>query len=96
MPCERFHEDDGLLLAHHYLLVMRGAERTFEAMTACYPDATIATLLYDPVRTEGRFANRRVRTSSYSRSRPTRGAFDGTCRYCRSRPSGCPSGTLAW
>ena len=25
-------------------------------MTACYPEATIATLLYDPVGTEGRFA----------------------------------------
>jgi glycosyltransferase involved in cell wall biosynthesis len=55
--------DDGMLLVHDYLLVMRGAERTFEAMTACYPNATIATLLYDPVRTEGRFAHRVVRTS---------------------------------
>jgi CRP-like cAMP-binding protein len=27
--------------------VMRGAERTFGAITACYPDAAIATLLYD-------------------------------------------------
>jgi glycosyltransferase involved in cell wall biosynthesis len=48
---------------HDYLLVMRGAERTFEAMAACYPDATIATLLYDPVGTEGRFRHRRVRVS---------------------------------
>jgi glycosyltransferase involved in cell wall biosynthesis len=61
--------DDGLLVAddvllvHDYLLVMRGAERTFEAMAACYPNATIATLLYDPVRTEGRFGHRHVRTS---------------------------------
>jgi glycosyltransferase involved in cell wall biosynthesis len=52
-----------VLLVHDYLLVMRGAERTFEAMTACYPDAEIATLLYDPVRTDGRFLNRRLRTS---------------------------------
>jgi glycosyltransferase involved in cell wall biosynthesis len=48
---------------HDYLLVMRGAERTFEAMAACYPDAGIATLLYDPIGTEGRFRHRRVRTS---------------------------------
>ena len=54
---------DDVLLVHDYLLVMRGAERTFEGITACYPEATIATLLYDPVRTEGRFAHRRLRTS---------------------------------
>ena len=35
--------------------VMRGAERTFEAMAACFPDAPIATLLHDPIGTEGRF-----------------------------------------
>jgi glycosyltransferase involved in cell wall biosynthesis len=51
------------VLVHDYLLVMRGAERTFEAMAACYPDAGIATLLYDPLGTEGRFRHRRVRTS---------------------------------
>jgi glycosyltransferase involved in cell wall biosynthesis len=54
---------DGVVLVHDYLLVMRGAERTFEAISVCYPDAPIATLLYDPVRTEGRFDHRRVRTS---------------------------------
>lgn len=54
---------DGPLLVHDYLLVMRGAERTFVAMTACYPEAAIATLLYDPVRTDGHFDNRCVRTS---------------------------------
>jgi glycosyltransferase involved in cell wall biosynthesis len=54
---------DDVVLVHDYLLVMRGAERTFEAMAACYPDATIATLLYDPVGTEGRFRHRQVRTS---------------------------------
>jgi glycosyltransferase involved in cell wall biosynthesis len=52
-----------VVLVHDYLLVMRGAERTFEAMAACYPDASIATLLYDPAGTEGRFRHRRVRTS---------------------------------
>jgi glycosyltransferase involved in cell wall biosynthesis len=64
--CTRARErsrDADVVLVHDYLLVMRGAERTFEAMTGCYPDATIATLLYDPVRTEGRFVHRSVRTS---------------------------------
>lgn len=56
-------EESKVILVHDYLLVMRGAERTFEAITQCFPDAPVATLLYDPVRTEGRFENRRVRTS---------------------------------
>jgi glycosyltransferase involved in cell wall biosynthesis len=55
--------DHGVVLVHDYLLVMRGAERTFEAIAACYPDATIATLLYDPIGTERRFEHRRVQTS---------------------------------
>jgi glycosyltransferase involved in cell wall biosynthesis len=42
---------------------MRGAERTFLAIADAYPDAAIATLLYDPSGTEGRFRHRRVRTS---------------------------------
>jgi glycosyltransferase involved in cell wall biosynthesis len=54
---------NGVVLVHDYLLVMRGAERTFEAISACYPDAPIATLLHDPERTEGRFEHRQVRTS---------------------------------
>jgi glycosyltransferase involved in cell wall biosynthesis len=58
---------DGVVLVHDYLLVRRGAERTFEEMAACYPDATIATLLYDPIGTEGRFRHRRVRTSFLQR-----------------------------
>jgi glycosyltransferase involved in cell wall biosynthesis len=55
--------DEGVVLVHDYLLVMRGAERTFETIATCYPKATIATLLYDPVGTAGRFRHRRVRTS---------------------------------
>jgi glycosyltransferase involved in cell wall biosynthesis len=42
---------------------MRGAERTFAEIAACFPDAPIATLLHDPVGTAGRFRDRRVRTS---------------------------------
>jgi glycosyltransferase involved in cell wall biosynthesis len=54
---------DHVVLVHDYLLVMRGAERTFAAMAATYPDAPIATLLHDPQGTDGRFRGRSVRTS---------------------------------
>jgi glycosyltransferase involved in cell wall biosynthesis len=55
--------DESVVLVHDYLLVMRGAERTFAAIADTYPDAPIATLLYDPIGTGGRFGHRRVRTS---------------------------------
>ena len=51
------------VLVHDYLLVLRGAERTFAAMTDVWPQAPIATLLYDEAGTAGRFAGRSVRTS---------------------------------
>jgi glycosyltransferase involved in cell wall biosynthesis len=50
-------------LAHDYLLVMRGAERTFHAMAECWPDAPIYTLLFDEEGTRGRFAGRTIYTS---------------------------------
>jgi glycosyltransferase involved in cell wall biosynthesis len=50
-------------LVHDYLLVRRGAERTFEAMAECWPEAPIYTLLYDPEGSEGRFEERDIRTS---------------------------------
>jgi glycosyltransferase involved in cell wall biosynthesis len=50
-------------LVHDYLLVLRGAERTFGAMTDMWPDAPIVTLLYDEAGTKGRFAGRTVKTS---------------------------------
>lgn len=52
-----------MTLVHDYLLVLRGAERTFAAMAESWPDAPISTLLYDERATAGRFADRRVRTS---------------------------------
>lgn len=54
-------------LVHDYLLVMRGAERTFAAMADLYPSSCIATLLYDEVGTKGRFAGRSVSTSPLQR-----------------------------
>src|SRR4051794_757168 len=50
-------------LVHDYLLVLRGAERTFGAMAECWPDAPLYTLLYDERGTGGEFAGRVVATS---------------------------------
>lgn len=51
-------------LAHDYLLVMRGAERTFAAMAEMFCEAPIYTLLYDEPGTSGRFAGRAITTSA--------------------------------
>jgi glycosyltransferase involved in cell wall biosynthesis len=56
-----------LALVHDYLLVLRGAERTFAAMSDIWPEAPIVTLLYDEVGTQGRFAGRAVTTSPLQR-----------------------------
>jgi glycosyltransferase involved in cell wall biosynthesis len=56
-----------LVLVHDYLLVMRGAERTFAAIGDVWPDAPIACLLYDEENTDGRFADRTVTTSPMQR-----------------------------
>jgi glycosyltransferase involved in cell wall biosynthesis len=55
-------------LAHDYLLVMRGAERSFAAIADEWPDAPIHTTLYDEAGTDGRFAGRDVRVSPLQRS----------------------------
>lgn len=60
-PAER------ITLAHDYLLVMRGAERTFAAMADIYSQAPICTLLYDEQGTNGRFAGRSIATSPLQR-----------------------------
>jgi glycosyltransferase involved in cell wall biosynthesis len=54
-------------LAHDYLLVMRGAERTFLEMSRCWPEAPISTLLYDEAATDGLFADRVAATSFLNR-----------------------------
>lgn len=54
-------------LVHDYLLVMRGAERTFAAIAECWSSAPIYTLLFDANGTNGTFAGRRVRASSLQR-----------------------------
>jgi glycosyltransferase involved in cell wall biosynthesis len=55
------------VLAHDYLLVMRGAERTFAAIADNYPDAPIFTLLYDEQGAGGRFSGRKVTSSPVQR-----------------------------
>jgi glycosyltransferase involved in cell wall biosynthesis len=54
-------------LVHDYLLVMRGAERTFAAIAALYPAAPIFTLLYDEQGTNERFSGRAIATSPLQR-----------------------------
>jgi len=56
-----------LVLVHDYLLVMRGAERTFAAMADLYERAPVFTLLYDESGTQGRFAGHRVTSSPLQR-----------------------------
>ncbi len=62
-------------LVHDYLLVMRGAERTFAAIAECWTDAPIYTLLYDPAGTNGRFAGWEVRPSPLQRLRVRQHGF---------------------
>jgi len=56
-----------VVLVHDYLLVMRGAERSFAAMCDLWPDAPVATLLYDSQVFGARLAGHKVRTSPLQR-----------------------------
>ncbi|MGC2374234.1 MAG: glycosyltransferase [Solirubrobacteraceae bacterium] len=58
-----FPATERITLAHDYLLVMRGAERTFAAMADLYSESPICTLLYDELGTSRRFAGRSITTS---------------------------------
>lgn len=62
-------------LAHDYLLVMRGAERSFAAIADLYAEAPIHTLLYDEQGTDGRFAGRSIETSPLQRLGVTQEGF---------------------
>ncbi len=64
-----------LALVHDYLLVMRGAERTFAAMADLYPHAPIFTLLYDDKGTRERFAEHSVTTSPLQRLGVSQSSF---------------------
>ncbi|HEY4811326.1 MAG TPA: glycosyltransferase [Solirubrobacteraceae bacterium] len=54
-------------LVHDYLLVMRGAERTFAAIADLYAQAPVFTLLYDEQGTNERFVDHAVITSPLQR-----------------------------
>ncbi|HYF28544.1 MAG TPA: glycosyltransferase [Baekduia sp.] len=55
------------VLVHDYLLVHRGAERTFAAIAACFPGAPVSTLLYDEATMGRHFPGHEVRTSGLQR-----------------------------
>jgi glycosyltransferase involved in cell wall biosynthesis len=65
--CEPTGAGDRPALVHDYLLVLRGAERTFAEIADCWSDAPIYTLLHDAKATASRFGDRDVRTSSLQR-----------------------------
>jgi glycosyltransferase involved in cell wall biosynthesis len=81
-----------LVLVHDYLLVLRGAERTFAAMADVWPDAPIATLLYDEAGTEGRFAARKVSTSQLQLLRVRQGHFRRAMPFFPSAARRLPTG----
>ncbi len=54
-------------LVHDYLLVMRGAERTFAAIADCWPQAPIHTTLYDADHMRSLLGPRDVRVSPLQR-----------------------------
>ncbi len=65
----------GPVLVHDYLLVLRGAERTFAAMCDIWPNAPVHTLLYDREGTESRFGRHPVSTSALQRTGVTQRSF---------------------
>jgi glycosyltransferase involved in cell wall biosynthesis len=75
IPSTIHGRDPSVTVAHDYLLVMRGAERTFAAIAELYPKAPIFTLLYDERGTGGRFAGRSITTSPLQRLRVGQASF---------------------
>jgi glycosyltransferase involved in cell wall biosynthesis len=83
-----------IALVHDYLLVMRGAERTFSTMSSLWPDASIYTLLYDRTGTNGYFEDRDVHVSGLRRLGANQGNFRRLLPLFphaveRMRPDGC-------
>jgi hypothetical protein len=62
-------------LVHDYLLVLRGAERTFAAIGHIWPNAPVYTLLYDREGTENRFAGHPLTTSPLQRTGSRQSGF---------------------
>ncbi len=74
-PRETGLDSRDVALVHDYLLVLRGAERTFAELADIWPSAPVYTLLYDADRTGARFATHPVRTSPLQRARVTQRGF---------------------
>ena len=68
-------EHQRVALVHDYLLVMRGAERTFAAIADMYQQAPIFTLLYDERGTNARFADHAITTSPLQRLGASQSTF---------------------
>jgi glycosyltransferase involved in cell wall biosynthesis len=62
-------------LVHDFLLDVRGAERVFLEMCRIWPDADVYTAVYDEQGTEGRFADRNVRSSFLQGLHPSARTF---------------------
>jgi len=62
-------------LVHDYLLVMRGAERTFAAIASCWPGAPVFTLLCDPDNVASDFEGHAISTSYLQRLHPGQPGF---------------------
>lgn len=67
LPSAGAADDLSVGLVHDYLLVMRGAERTFQAIGDAWPDAPIYTTVYSQEDTLGRFDGHEIRTSPLQR-----------------------------
>jgi glycosyltransferase involved in cell wall biosynthesis len=68
--------DEGEIgLVHDYLLVLRGAERTFAAIADIWPSAPVYTTLYDATATQGRFSGHPVTTSVLQHLRARQNGF---------------------
>src|ERR671936_471999 len=68
-------EGSRVALVHDFLVDVRGAERVFLALCDLFPEAVLFTAVYDEEGTEGRVAQREVRTSFLQRLRPTARTF---------------------
>ena len=69
LPCDTAMQQPGhpdVALAHDYLLVMRGAERTFAAIADLYAQAPVFTLLFDEA-LAARFEGHAISTSPLQR-----------------------------
>lgn len=66
---------ESVALAHDYLLVLRGAERTFSAMAACWPSAPIYTLLCEAETMAPAFRGHEIRSSYLQHTKVTQRSF---------------------